>query len=69
MRRAIWQARARQASCASTERWDGARDIVVVNKIDLRAGRRCRIAVPCRRMSGDGLPELLGRIEQVGRAR
>ena len=52
-----------QALTAGTERWVAARDIVVVNKIDHRAGRGDgRRALSAK--SGVGLPELLARIER-----
>jgi len=48
---------------AATERWDAAHDIVVVNKIDLAAANGVGI-VPLSAKSGDGLPELLKRLER-----
>jgi tRNA modification GTPase len=58
---------ARDKLVASTERWDGARDIVVVNKID-RASVDDADVVPLSALSGDGLPELLARIERAAAA-
>ncbi len=52
---------------AGTERWDSARDIVVVNKID-RAPIDDVDVVAVSALSGDGLPELLGRIERAAEA-
>ena len=48
---------------ADTEQWDSTRDIVVVNKID-RTSVASGGVVPVSALSGDGLPELLGRIER-----
>ena len=56
-----WQG-ARRDLIAVTERWDAARDIVVVNKVDLAPLRGADI-VPLSARSGDGLPELLARLE------
>jgi len=52
----------RQKLTAVTERWDEARDIVVVNKSDL-APVDDAAAVALSALSGEGLPELLKRIE------
>jgi tRNA modification GTPase len=49
---------------ASTERWENTRDIVVVNKID-RAPVGDATVVPVSALSGDGLPDLLARIERA----
>ena len=59
---ADWQ-RQRQALTAATERWDDARDIVVVNKADL-ARIDATDVVPLSATSGAGLPDLLARLEQ-----
>ena len=48
---------------ASTENWDPARDIVVLNKVDLAAPDAVD-AVPLSARSGDGLPDLLARLER-----
>ena len=56
-----WQG-ARRDHIAATERWDATRDIVVVNKVDLAPLRGADI-VPLSARSGDGLPELLARLE------
>jgi tRNA modification GTPase len=58
-----WQG-ARRDLIASTERWDPARDIVVLNKIDLAPVQPGAEAVPLSATSGDGLPDLLGRLER-----
>ena len=61
-----WQG-ARRDLIASTERWNEARDIVVVNKVDLAApGSADTTAdiVPLSARSGAGLPELLARLER-----
>ncbi|MDP2373825.1 tRNA uridine-5-carboxymethylaminomethyl(34) synthesis GTPase MnmE [Reyranella sp.] len=62
-----WQG-ARRDLIAATERWDPARDIVVLNKIDLapvlapvQPGPE---AVPLSATSGEGLPELLALLER-----
>ncbi|MFO1159977.1 MAG: tRNA uridine-5-carboxymethylaminomethyl(34) synthesis GTPase MnmE [Reyranellaceae bacterium] len=47
---------------AATERWDPARDIVVVNKIDLAAADIVD-ALPFSALSGAGLPALLLRLQ------
>ena len=52
---------------ASTERWDDTRDVVVVNKID-RAQVDDAGVVPVSALSGDGLPDLLARIERAAAA-
>ncbi|MDP1963393.1 MAG: tRNA uridine-5-carboxymethylaminomethyl(34) synthesis GTPase MnmE, partial [Reyranella sp.] len=59
---------ARRDLIAATERWDPARDIVVLNKIDLapvlapvQPGPE---AVPLSATSGEGLPELLALLER-----
>ena len=57
-----WQATMR-ALTASTENWDPARDIVVLNKIDLAAPEAAD-AVLLSASSGQGLPELLARLER-----
>jgi tRNA modification GTPase len=54
----------RQQLTTATERWDDARDIVVVNKSDLAAVDDAGV-VPLSALSGAGLPELLGRIERA----
>ena len=54
-------------SVASTERWDDTRDVVVVNKID-RAPVDDADVVPVSALSGDGLPDLLARIERAATA-
>ena len=56
-----WQG-ARRNLIAATERWDGSRDIVVVNKVDLLAANAADI-VPLSATSGVGLPQLLARVE------
>ncbi len=48
---------------AATENWNDARDIVVVNKVDLAAVEGTDI-VPLSARSGAGLPELLARLER-----
>lgn len=58
---------ARDKLVAGTERWDDTRDIVVVNKID-RAPVDHATVVPVSALSGDGLPELLARIERAAEA-
>lgn len=57
-----WQAE-RQALIGATDRWDPARDIVVVNKIDLAAVEEDGI-VALSTTTGAGLPGLLARLEQ-----
>ena len=57
-----WRA-ARRDLVAATENWDEARDIVVVNKVDLAAADAADI-VPLSATSGAGLPELLARLER-----
>lgn len=57
-----WKA-ARRDLVAATENWDEARDIVVVNKVDLAAADDADI-VPLSATSGAGLPELLARLER-----
>ncbi len=53
-----WRSERATSSSRAPERWDGARDIVVVNKID-RAPVADADVVPVSALSGDGLPELL----------
>jgi tRNA modification GTPase len=53
-----------QALTVETERWDSARDIVVVNKTDLSAVEGLGI-VALSAKSGAGLPELLKRLERA----
>jgi tRNA modification GTPase len=48
---------------AATERWDPARDIVVVNKTDLAAASGVGILTLSAK-EGSGLPELLARLER-----
>ena len=48
---------------ASTENWDPARDIVVLNKVDLAATEAVD-TVPLSARSGAGLPDLLTRLER-----
>ncbi len=57
-----WQADM-QALTASTERWDAARDIVVINKTDLAPASGVGI-VALSAASATGLPELLERLER-----
>ena len=57
-----WQ-RGRGALIAATEKWNAARDIVVVNKVDLAAIEGTDIVTLSAR-SGAGLPELLARLER-----
>jgi tRNA modification GTPase len=52
-----------QALTAATERWDPARDIVVVNKTDLAPASGVGI-VSLSAKEGVGLPELLHRLER-----
>lgn len=54
--------RARRDLVASTEGWNEARDIVVVNKVDLATPEGADM-VPLSAKSGAGLPELLSRLE------
>lgn len=61
-----WRAE-RDKLAAGTEHWDSARDIVVVNKID-RAPVDDGNVVAVSARSGDGLPELLSRIERSAEA-
>ncbi|MDP1911093.1 MAG: GTPase, partial [Hyphomicrobium sp.] len=58
-----WQG-ARRDLIAATERWDAARDIVVVNKVDLAAPKAAADIVALSAKSGTGLPELLTRLER-----
>lgn len=58
---------ARDKLVAGTDRWDSARDIVVVNKIDHALVDDADV-VPVSALSGDGLPELLARIERAAAA-
>ncbi len=53
-----------QTLTKATERWDPARDIVVVNKIDLADVVDAAGVVPLSATSGQGLPELLARLER-----
>jgi tRNA modification GTPase len=55
-----------QDLAAGTEGWDTARDIVVLNKVDLLDGREALVEgdVALSALSGHGLPELLARLEQ-----
>jgi len=63
---------ARDKLVAGTERWDDARDIVVVNKVDLVSVLVSVLAplppgadaVPLSAKTGAGLPELLARLER-----
>lgn len=57
-----WQ-RGRGDLIVVTENWNDARDIVVVNKVDLAAVEGTDI-VPLSAKSGAGLPELLARLER-----
>lgn len=57
-----WQ-RGRGDLIVATENWNDARDIVVVNKVDLAAVEGTDI-VPLSAKSGTGLPELLARLER-----
>ena len=54
---------ARRALTASTENWDPARDIVVLNKVDLAVPGAVD-AVPLSARSGAGLADLLARLER-----
>ena len=58
-----WRAE-RQKLTQATEHWDEARDIVVVNKTDIAPVEDTGV-VSLSALSGDGLAELLGRIEQA----
>ena len=58
-----WQG-ARRDLIAATERWDAARDIVVVNKVDLAAPSGAADIVALSATSGAGLQELLARLER-----
>jgi len=60
-----WQ-RTAQDLAAGTEGWDAARDIVVLNKVDLLDGQETPVAggVALSALSGRGLSELLARLEQ-----
>ena len=60
-----WQ-RAVHDLAAGTEGWDAARDIVVLNKIDLLGDRQSSVegGVALSALSGRGLPELLARLER-----
>ena len=51
------------ALTSGTARWNAARDIVVVNKVDLASVDAVGV-VPLSTKSGEGLPELLARIER-----
>ena len=57
---------ARDKLVAGTERWDAARDIVVVNKTDRAPVDTADVALSA--LSGDGLPALLARIERAAEA-
>jgi tRNA modification GTPase len=57
-----WQTAMRMLT-ASTENWNPAHDIVVLNKIDLAAPEATDM-VPLSARSGAGLPELLARLER-----
>ena len=57
-----------QTLTKTTERWDPARDIVVVNKIDLADVVDATGVVPLSATSGQGLPELLARLERSAEA-
>ena len=59
--------RQKQALTAATERWDPARDIVVVNKVDLASVDNASV-VALSATSGAGLPELLARLERSAAA-
>ena len=58
--------RTAQDLAAGTEGWDTARDIVVLNKIDLLEGQEAPVegGLALSALSGRGLPELLARLEQ-----
>ena len=57
-----WKA-AMQSTARSTEGWDPARDIVVVNKVDLVPVEPGIDVAPLSASSGAGLPALLARLE------
>jgi tRNA modification GTPase len=57
----------RQRLTRTAEGWDDARDIVVVNKVDLAPATDGDV-VPLSAMSGAGLPELLARLEKSAAA-
>jgi tRNA modification GTPase len=57
----------RQKLTTATERWDDARDIVVVNKSDLAPVDDATV-VALSAISGAGLPDLLARIEAAAQA-
>lgn len=57
-----WKAAKRKLT-AETENWDPARDIVVLNKIDLAAPEAAGV-VPLSARSGEGLPVLLAHLEK-----
>jgi tRNA modification GTPase len=61
-----WKSEMRSLTQA-TERWNPARDIVVVNKVDL-AKVEADDVVPLSASSGAGLPELLARVERSAEA-
>ena len=61
-----WRA-AHQKLIAATERWDPARDIIVVNKIDLTKDE-ITDALPFSALSGAGLPALLQRLQASAEA-
>jgi tRNA modification GTPase len=58
-----WEA-ARRDLIGSTANWNEARDIVVVNKVDLAAPTAAEDIVALSAKSGAGLPELLARVER-----
>jgi len=59
-----WQRMVRDLA-AGTAGWDGARDIVVLNKVDLLGGKvPAEGGVALSALSGSGLPELLARLER-----
>jgi tRNA modification GTPase len=60
-----WQG-ARRDLISAAERWDAARDIVVVNKVDLAPLNGTDIVTLSAR-NGDGLPDLLSRLERSTR--
>ena len=59
-----WKAAMRTLT-AETENWDPARDIVVLNKVDLAPADPAAETVPLSVRSGEGLPELLARLESA----
>lgn len=61
-----WRA-TRQKLIATTERWDPARDIIVVNKIDLTKDE-ITDALPFSALSGAGLPALLRHLQASAEA-